>query len=621
MKLKHAIRTVVATAAVIGMAALGISPASAATRTTVVLVTSNLVTSLNPSTPDTNVTINSDIKYVTSMGFVYYDNNRNLKKNTTLGTVTITNNKAGNFQVTYKLNKGKVWSDGTEIKAVDLLLSHVLSSTAYSKKAGLGDPADSSATPAFNSVGYGGIYDENVVGLPKISADGYSATVTYKKFLPDWEITGLGVSPVHAMVQMVQGKTKLGTPADGKAAQATFLKWFNSYDSANLKKLGKIWSNNYNIKTVDAKTNPLLLVDNGAYLVKSAVADQNLTLALNPKYNSGPKTSGIKTIVFRMIADGTAAAQALANKEIDIYQGQATADAVAQLKAMSGVTVIGGTNACYEHVDLRLGAGQGEETEYNGVFAVSNNAAKNAKARDLREAFLLTIPRQSIVDKLIKPINSKAVVVNSVFLLPGQTGYDTVVKSSGVSNYSAGNEASRIAKALKLVQKHYPSAADGSKSVKVNLLWGTPSNQRRAAQAQLIIAAAAKAGFDVVAPGLTAWGGALTSNEYDAAFFAWCPTSTSQAGTNANFQSDGANNFIGYNNPVLDPILKKLEGKLTPAQVTAQILAAEKLLMKDAVTLAIFQHPAATAHNSALKNVKPAPLSPNLVWNFWEWKY
>ena len=621
MKLKHAIRTVVATAAVVGLAAVGIAPSSAATRTTVVLVTSNLVTSLNPSTPSTNVTINGDVKYITSMGFVYYDDKRNLQRNETLGTFRITNNTPGKFQVTYTLNRGRLWSDGTEITAHDMLLSHLLSSSAYSKRAGLGDPADSTATPAFDSVGYGGIYDQNVVGVPTVSRDGYSLTVTYKKFLPDWEIIGPGVSPVHALVQLSQGRTALGTAAQNKAAKDTFLRWFRAYDSANLKKMGAVWSTGYNLKTINGSTNPLLLVDNGAYQVRSAVADQSLTLALNPRYNSGPKTNGIRTIVFRMIADGTAAAQALANKEIDIYQGQATADAVAQLRAMNGVTVIGGTNACYEHIDLRLGAGAGTDTEYTGVFATSNNAAKNAKARDLRTAFLLSIPRQTIVNKLIKPINPRAVVVNSVFLLPGQNGYNTVVKSSGVSRFTAGNEASRRAAALKLIQKHYPEAGDGTKTVRVNLLWGGPTNQRRAAQAQLIIDATSKVGFDVVAPGSASWPSLLTSNDYDAQFFAWCPTSTSQAGTNANFKSDGSNNFIGYNNPVMDSILDKLEGKLTANQVTAQILAAERQLMNDAVTLAIFQHPAATAHNSALKNVKPAPLSPNLVWNFWEWKY
>ncbi|MFM6966801.1 MAG: hypothetical protein ACKOWI_05510, partial [Rhodoluna sp.] len=117
------------------------------------------------------------------------------------------------------------------------------------------------------------------------------------------------------------------------------------------------------------------------------------------------------------------------------------------------------------------------------------------------------------------------------------------------------------------------------------------------------------------------WGGFLDDNKYDAAFFAWCPTNTSQTGTNANFLSDGGNNFVGYNSALMDSTLKALEQKLTPAQITAKYLAAEKLLISDAVTLPIFQHPAATAVNSALKNVKQAPLSPNLVWHFWEWKY
>jgi hypothetical protein len=64
-----------------------------------------------------------------------------------------------------------------------------------------------------------------------------------------------------------------------------------------------------------------------------------------------------------------------------------------------------------------------------------------------------------------------------------------------------------------------------------------------------------------------------------------------------------------------------LETKLTDAQIIAQYLVVEKKLINEAVTLPIFQHPAVTGYTSTLKNVKPAPLSPNLVWNFWEWKF
>lgn len=617
MKLKRSFKAALAGLATTALVSAGLlSPADANTRSTVVIVTSNIFTSLNSGQPDTNITINGDIGYVQSMGFIYYDDKRNLKQNKVLGSYKIVSNTSKGLKVQYTINKGLVWSDGVPIDGVDLLLSHVLSSSKYSVDAGLGDPASGDTAPAFDSIGYGGLYDGNVVGLPALSADKMSVTVTYKSFIPDWQLIGPGPSPVHTLVQMAEGKKSLGTVAEGVAAKAKFLNYFEKKDTANLKKMGTVWSTAYDIKTINSSTNPLLLVVNGAYMVDNAVADQSVTLKLNPRYNSGPKTNGVKTIVFRMLSDSTAAAQALQNGEIDIYQGQATADSVAQLKAMRNVNVIGGTNACYEHIDVRIGTGADEPDTYTGVFA-----GNSQRARDLRTAFLLSVPRQQIVDTLIKPINPSAKLVNSVFLLPGQAGYDQVVKNSGVSKYTAGTQADRTAKALLLVKQYYPSAGNGNTPVKINLLWGTPSNARRAAEAQLIKAEAAKAGFDVTATGNSGWGGLLTSNKYDAAFFAWCPTSVSQTGTNANFKSDGGNNFLGYNSKAMDDTLKKLEGPLTPKELADTIQVAERLLIKDAITLGIFQHPAVTAHNAKLKNVKPAPLSPNLVWNFWEWKY
>jgi len=56
--------------------------------------------------------------------------------------------------------------------------------------------------------------------------------------------------------------------------------------------------------------------------------------------------------------------------------------------------------------------------------------------------------------------------------------------------------------------------------------------------------------------------------------------------------------------------------KLPDSQITAKYIQAERLLMADAISLPIFQHPAATAVNSDLAGIKPAPLTPNLVWNY-----
>jgi peptide/nickel transport system substrate-binding protein len=619
MKVTRFTKGAVAITAAFGLVVGVIAPANATTRTTLVLVESNALTSLNANTPDTNLTINADIAYVTGMGFNYYDNHSTLKRNTILGSYKIIKNTAKDLRVMYTINKGKLWSDGAPITGVDLLLSHVISSGAYSKKAGLGDPTNAKTVPAFNSGGYGGVYDTHVVGLPVLSKDQMSVTVRYDSFQPDWQISGPAPSPVHALEELAAGKTKLGTAKENLAATAKFLKDFTTYRASAMKAMGKVWSNSYNIKAVDPDTNPLLLVGNGAYVIKSAVADQSATLGVNPRYNSGPKTSGIKTIVFKMIADGTAAAQALANKEVDIYQGQPTADAVAQLKAIRGANVIGGTNSCFEHVDLRVGAG--DAGTYAGPFAASSDAAKNQNALDLRTAFLLAYPRQQIVDTLIKPINSNAIVVNSAFTLPGQAGYSAIVAGSGVSKFTAGTQADRTATALALVKKQFSDASASNQPVKVKLLWGQPSNTRRASEAALVKAAEAAAGFDVTTDGTSGWGGHLGDNNFDAQFYAWCPNVVSQTGSNANFLSDGTNNHLGFKNTQMDAVLHSLEQSLTPAQISAKYVAADKILVQDAVTLSIFQHPAATAYNTSLKNVKPAALTPNLVWNFWEWHF
>ena len=80
--------------------------------------------------------------------------------------------------------------------------------------------------------------------------------------------------------------------------------------------------------------------------------------------------------------------------------------------------------------------------------------------------------------------------------------------------------------------------------------------------------------------------------------------------------------MLGYSSKALDAAYKKLGSTALSAKETFnQYLIVEKELMRDAISLPIFQHPGVTAVNKKLQNVKPNPLSPQLVWNYWEWKY
>ena len=613
MKLNRLMRAALAVVAAAGLAIGVIAPAHSAAKTTVSIVQSNALTGLNASVSEFNLTFNVDVASLSGMGFTYYDNKPALVDNTAYGSYKIVSKKP--FKVSYTVRSGQVWSDGTPMNAVDLLLSHVTANDAYSEIAGLGDPSDARVTPAFNSGGYGGIYAESVVGQPVLSANKMTVTIEYSNQVPDWKLLAPGPSPVHALMLMAEGEDTLQSVAKSNAARERFLKAFTTYNTATLKKIGKIWSTAYNIDKVDGSTNPLLLVGNGPFIVKSAVPNGAVTMVRNPKYTSGPKVKSIKTVVFKVIGDGTAAAQALKNGEVDVYAGQPTGDAVAQLKAMApAVKIIGGDQAVYEHVDIRTGTAFGTTDTYNGVFA-----GNSQKAIDLRTAVLLAWPREEIIEKIVKPINPSAQLMNSLMYFNSEPGYKDIITKSGVSKFTEGTQASRNAKALALVQKYFPESTAAKPTVKIKLLFGAPSNTRRVSEAALAKASVAQAGFDMDVTPSSGWSSFTKDANYDLAFFAWVKSAILQRGNVGTYQEQ---NYQGYSNPEIEKIYTELNGKLlTQAEIADRFLKVETILMKEAVSLPIFQHPAVNGVSSKLMGVAPSPLSPNLVWNLWDWYF
>jgi len=613
-------RTLVAAVAAASVALIGFVavPAQAAARSTVVIIESNTFTSLNPGTPATNIVINGDVGYLTGMGLFHYDDKLNIVPNPVLGSYKISKNKPGDFEVTYTIAPGRLWSDGAPITAVDLLLSHVIASSAYANSAGLPDPTNADLTPAFDSGQYGGVYDNHVTGIPTLSANKMSLTVKYDAAIPDYALNGVGIGlPVHVLEELAAGKTSLGTDAENLAATAKFYTDVTTKNKGALVAMGAAYSTGFNATTVDSSTNPLLLVTNGAYQVKS-VDNSAITMVANPKYNSGPATSGITTVVIKQgIADGSPSAQALANGDADVYQGQPTADAVAQLKAIKSATVTMTSSLAFEHIELRV-ASSGTDT-YSGPFAM----AGGKKAADLRKAFLLAYPRADIVAKLVQPINPNAVVLGSVINLPGNPQYEHTAALNGMAAYNVGTQASRTAAALALVKKWYPTAGQGNTPIAINLLWGSPGNTRRTSEAALIIAAEAAVGFKVTAPATKGWGGKLGNTAYDAHFFIFDQTANPQDAQSCGiFQSTGGSNYTGINDPAIDKACVALQAGTLPASTVTRLrIQIEQAVSKDAFFLGIFQNPEVTAYNSQLSGVIPAPLSPSLVWNFWTWHF
>jgi peptide/nickel transport system substrate-binding protein len=437
----------VATALTVGV----IAPASAATRSTVVLLSQGDITSLNSGTSDNNTAYNAQVGSLTGMGFTYYNSDAKLVMNTKFGTMKIVKQEPKDFQIQYDVTKGQTWSDGTKIDAVDLLLTHIVASSKYSKAAGLGDPSSADTKPAFDSGSYGSAYDDNVVGEPKLSNGNMRLTVKFAKPLPDWELLAPGPSPVHAMSLIADGKKGLQSAAVNTAAKAKFLKDFTSKNTANLKKIGALYTKGYDVTKVDKDTNPLLLISNGGFIVSKFTFGDSMTFVRNPKYNSGPAMATknpIKSVVIKIIQENTAMIQALRNGDIDVYYNTLpTGNDKIALAAMPNVTTttrVGGNSSIFH---LRTDTGFGNTDVYSGPFA-----GNSQRAKDLRKAMLLVTPRAQMVTNLIAPVKADATPLNSQFVFQGTPEYNTITKASGVNVFSDGTQAQRTAAALALVK-------------------------------------------------------------------------------------------------------------------------------------------------------------------------
>jgi peptide/nickel transport system substrate-binding protein len=623
MKARLAFRAVAAfaTTALVaaGLSAGVIAPAQAATKSTVTLLSSADITSLNSGTSNGNTSYNAVVGSLTGMGFSYYNSDAKLVMNTKFGSMKIVKNTPKDFQIQYTVAKGQTWSDGTPIDAVDLLLSHVVASDKYSKDAGLGDPAE--VAPAFDSVSYGGTYGTHVVGVPTLSSDKMSLTVKFDKPLPDWELLAPGPSPVHALSLMADGKKGLQSASVNAAAKAKFLDDFTKKNTARLKKMGAVWSTGYDVTKVDSTTNPLLLISNGGFIVSKFTFGDSMTLVRNAKYSSGPAMATknpIKTVVIKIIKDNTASVQALRNGDIDVYYNTlpTAADRTA-LEALPNVTVLTRTGGNYSHLDLRVDTANGKTDSYTGPFA-----GNSLKAKDLRKAFLLATPRQQLVDTIVKPVKSDATTLDSAFAFQGTPEYNTIVKGSGVSQFSKGTQAERTAQALALVKKYYPDASADNPVVKVKFVHANTSV--RNALAKLIAAEVKKAGFEVedFASADLFGSGDNSSAKYDVTMYGFGLNSISQANGTEIYKSDGGNNVWGWNDSALDGILKSLQGDiLTSKEITAKRLAADKIIINNYWGLTLYANPTISAYNKALKNIKPAPIGANITWNFFEWSY
>ena len=552
--------------------------------------------SMNGNTSFGNATANNNINYLVLDGFNYYNNTPELVQNTSFGTYELVSEDP--LTVTYTVAEGVNWSDGTPVDAADLMLNWAALSRALDTPDfdpnDFVDPDTGEFTDAFpTDVVYfdSGATPDSGMGLvtetPEIGDDGRSITMTFNEPFVDWDLVFASPLPAHIIAE------KSLDIEDADEAKQAVLDAIESEDAAALAPMASFWNSGFNFTEMPEDTD--LVTASGPYMISDYVADQYVTLTANPEY-SGDNSPNIEEITIRFIPDPLAAVQALENGDVDIIQPQATADITTALEAIDGITVTTGLGGTYEHVDLQFDNGKNPENIFSNP--------------QVREAFMMTIPRQEIVDTLIKPIiGDDAILRDSQLFVPGAEGYD----ESAANNTSADYAEVDIEGARQLLEE------SGVTDTSVCILYAS-NNPRRVNEFALIQASANEAGFDVTDCGSEEWGGLLgTPGAYDASLFGWQSTSLGVTNSLPTFVTNGINNLNFYSNEEVDSIISQLNVAFDPQEQIDLQVEMDRLLWEDFYGVTIYQFPEATAFSDRVENIDPSILAPTIFWNAWDW--
>lgn len=510
----------------------------------------------NGNTADGNSSANTVVLNGVLPGFWQFNPDGTLKPEKDYGSYEKTSDSP--LTVKYTFNDKAVWSDGEPVDCDDFVL-------AWLANSGLsGEKGFSAATNA-------GYEDQN---KPQCKDGDKTVTLTYKTPFADWEgLYGpIVIMPAHIVEK--QG-----------ALTKSIIDYADTPTSPELAKAITFYNTGWALNPGELKKD--IMPSSGPYTIDSWAASQSLTLKVNPKWwGTAPKTG---TIVLRYIG-GPQQAQALQNGEVQAMDPQPQVDIVNQLKAQGDkVNFSTHDQYTYEHLDFN----------FKGQF----------KDKALREAFAKCVPRQQIIDNLIKPQNPDAKIFQSRYIFPFQPAYSDFENGVGGEKYNAVD----IAGAKTLLAGRTPTVRIGWRKDPAQL------NKRRVDTVALVQSSCAQAGFKVVDTGTpTFFQKEWPAANYDVAMFAWSG-SPLVTGSNDIFSTGGGNNPNGYTSAVVDKAIKDLSAELDKDKQTAHIKTIDTTLWTDLATIPLFSFPAILASTKNAEGLEYNATQADLSWNVGSW--
>ncbi|MFW2514689.1 ABC transporter substrate-binding protein [Demequina sp. SO4-13] len=525
----------------------------------------------NDVTSATYSTYNSVVNDRVRSGFVYFGPNAEILPNEDIGSFELVSEDP--MVVDYTINEDAVWSDGEPIKYEDMLLGWATQAITD------GEDEDGNPTALFDHVS-GLDYGDRVPEGPQGEPGGKSFSIEYTNPYPDYQLTEIFEFPAHIVAEQAGMTLEEMVTA------------IQEQDVEALRPAAEFWNTEWISSTPGELPDPALALSSGPYTYGSWEAGQSITLVPNENWWGTPPAT--RELVFRF-ASADSHVQALANGDLNVIEPQATVDTIDQINALGDSVTLGTFQTLiWEHLDISRLEG-----------------AALADSPELREAFAMCVPRQLIVDNLIKPINPDATVMNTREVFPFQDTYDEVVEAS----YDGQYDEVDIEGAAALIEE-----AGVETPVNVRIGYSGP-NPRRTDQVALIKDSCDQAGFeieDIGNPDFFAAGGNLDTGDFDVALFAWSGSGQITSGQNI-YATDRPQNYIGYSNETVDEAWDTLTSTLDTDVHLEQTKIIERALWEDLYGIPIFAHPGVAAWDSTIQNIEPTSAQSGIVWNAEEW--
>ncbi|MEU4362182.1 ABC transporter substrate-binding protein [Promicromonospora sp. NPDC023987] len=527
----------------------------------------------NSLTPETYSTYNSAVTDQLFSTFYYFGTDGTICPNETYGTYEAISEDP--LQVEYTLNDEAAWSDGTPVTYADYMLDWAARAITADGKV----TEDGSEEPLFNHIDGLSLGDYVPEGPQADSVDAKTFTYDYERVYADWKINSYPPLPAHVVAEQAGVSTEELVTA------------IQEIDMPVLEKAAKFWNEGW-LSQPGQVPDPAIAPVTGPYTFKADgwEGGQYITLEANPEYWGTPAAT--KELTFRFVA-ADAQIQALANGDLDVIQPNGpTVDTVTQLEQLGdAVNVDTDQGLTWEHLDFNF---------KSGVFSESLEA---------REAFAHCVPRQKIVDDLIKPIAPEATVMNAREVFPFQDNYEDVVSASYDGRY---NEVDLDAAKEKF------EAAGLKEGEEIRIGYAAP-NPRRAAQVEAIKSSCDQVGFKIVdAAAPDFFDKALPNGDYEVAMFAWAGSGQIASGENI-YSTPGTQNYGGYSDETVDEAWSTLASSVDETVHQEQTIIIEKQLWDTLFGIPLFAHPGVIASSADLQNVRNTAAQSGVMWNAEQW--